>query len=950
MYRMNNKNLQVVFGIALIAVAYGVTAKIMLGFFAANKVVSLIWPPSGIALAALLIGGKKYWPGVFIGAFLANYLSGSGNPLAVTLTIATGNTLEPLSAIWLLERLNGGKSRLDEPKDYYHLVISGAAGAISSTLFGIGALFFSGYIAADAIWLNLSHWWQGNVLGVVLVAPLILVWRELPAKDFSNVNMIRLFCCYGLAFLVGQVVFFGWFDQVFEDFPQAFWMFIFLSWSAVKFGRHGVLAFLVMVSVQAMAGLLTGHSTFMSENIEHSLVNLWFFLLIITMVGMRLALTIHARDDSQEKLREAEERWKFALEGSGNGVWDWEINSEKVHLSAYFMQMYGRGSDSVDANPQAWSELVHPDDMPQVLQDFEEHLSGKSPYYQNEHRVRCEDGSYKWILDRGMVVRYDAEGKPLRMVGTHSDIGERKAAEAQLLEAKSTLESRVLERTLELENAKEIAELATQAKTDFLANMSHEIRTPIGSMLGMVHLVLGTELTERQREYLEKIQMSGKHLLLIVDDVLDYSRLDAGKMTLDETNFSLNVVIDTVRTMFSEQAEEKGLELVFDIDSRIDTRLYGDSLRLGQILINYISNAIKFSKKGKISVKVFVISSSPVDYLLRFEVEDQGVGIGINMQNKLFVAFQQSDLSNSRKFGGTGLGLAISYKLAAMMGGEVGFDSQSGKGSLFWFTARLARSYPLTNDKTPAVAKQQSLSPTHFPLQGCKVLLVEDNQFNQQVARELLEMSGAIVAVANNGTEAINSLQEGKFDCVLMDIQMPVLDGLEATRIIRADPSMADTLIIAMTANAWSEDRERCMAAGMDDFLSKPVRPAQMVNLLERWIFTRQHSVIDATVLGALYGGDIGRIRDIGGQFVEFTRADINSLQVALANDDLESIRQLGHKMKSGARQVGATGFGDICESLEKYQGNDALVLARSSILQLRKMLEQIIQQLQLNG
>lgn len=952
-----NSGFHYIFRLALLALAYAVTAKIILNYFAANHVVSIIWPPSGIALAALMLGGNKYWPGICIGAVIGNTLGGAGAPLFVNLGIGVGNSLEALTAFWLLTHYRQTGIDWDYPRDYLNLAIIGSLCSLISAAIGVSMLYLANIVSADMFLPSFIRWWQGDILGIIIICPLITLFTKVTERVLSKELYLHIIFCFGLAFLLGQAIFLGWFDQLLAVYAKPFWMFLFVTWVAVAFGKRGVLLLVCMVMIQALSGIFSGVELPYYPDlstVEIKLKSLWIYLIALTIVGMAPALIINARRRIEQDLQESEERWKFALEGSGDGVWDWDITSHKVLLSAYFMRMYGHDGESIEASPEAWSVLVHPDDMEQVLADFDEHLSGKSPYYHNEHRVRCSDGTYKWILDRGMVVRHDAKGAPLRMVGTHSDISDRKHAEAQLLEVNANLEARVIARTKELESAKEVAESATKAKTEFLANMSHEIRTPISSMLGMSHLVLSTDLNEKQRDYIEKIQLSGKQLLALVDDVLDFSKLDAGKMVLEKTDFNIDAVVESIQTLFSQPAANKGLEIIFDVDSRIDKNLHGDSLRLGQILINYVSNAIKFSSQGKITVRVFAIASSNIDCLLRFEVKDQGIGIAADMRKKLFASFQQADMSIRRKYGGTGLGLAICRRLAEIMGGEVGFDSQPGKGSLFWFTARLARSSVLATDHALANGEAEQVvqdsSGNGSSLRGARILLAEDNLFNQQVTRELLELSGALVSVANNGQEALKHLKEGKYDCVLMDIQMPVMDGLEATRAIRAAPELRDNLVIAMTANAWSEDRERCLAVGMNDFLSKPVRPAQMITILDEWLACNTQTPVDMHVLSALYNGDIDKIRDIAAKFILFSSADIKNLRRALHAGDFAAIKVLGHKMQSGARQLGAMRFADICELLEKQPGPDALLRMYPRIQQLEKLLAQIAQQLQLNG
>ena len=381
------------------------------------------------------------------------------------------------------------------------------------------------------------------------------------------------------------------------------------------------------------------------------------------------------------------------------------------------------------------------------------------------------------------------------------------------------------ERDAALRAANLRAEAASRAKGDFLANMSHEIRTPMNSILGMAYLTLKTDLAPKQRDYLEKIHYSGQHLLGIINDILDFSKIEAGKLKIESIDLNLHKIIENVTNMLGGKAAEKGLALDFRIDADVPVHLRGDPLRLGQVLINYVSNAIKFTENGGITIRVSKASESAGNMLLRFEVQDSGIGINEEGVAHLFQLFQQADTSTTRKFGGTGLGLAISKQLSALMGGEVGVESEIGKGSIFWFTASLKKMLP-TSPGNVAPGRQLTLEQdAQQAIRGAKILLVEDNPFNQLVATDLLERVGVAVSIANDGKEAIAILRRQDFDCVLMDMQMPEMDGLEATRHIRADPAIAGTLIIAMTANTRSEDRESCIEAGMDDLLTKPIAP-----------------------------------------------------------------------------------------------------------------------------
>ncbi|MBL8512257.1 MAG: response regulator, partial [Betaproteobacteria bacterium] len=442
---------------------------------------------------------------------------------------------------------------------------------------------------------------------------------------------------------------------------------------------------------------------------------------------------------------------------------------------------------------------------------------------------RAKDGTLYWV-DGAIVPQKDSQGRVTRYISVRVDISARKRAELALIDWNTNLEQRIQERTQALQEAKIQADAANQAKSDFLANMSHEIRTPMNCIIGMSYLALRTQLDPKQQDYLGKIQNSSQYLLGIINDILDYSKIEANKLTLEEIDFSLTTVLENISKQLSHQAESKGLSIVLDIDSRLQNPLYGDPLRLGQILLNYCSNAIKFSNRGDVTIRAIVTEEKEDEIFAHFEVEDTGIGMRPSQIAKLFQSFQQADNSITRNYGGTGLGLAICKRLAELMGGSVGVRSQLGKGSVFWFSAKLKKG----DDKATNVSAIQAVDLT--PIHGTTILLVEDNLFNQQVARELLEDNGAAVCVANNGQEALELLSNQAFDCILMDVQMPIMDGLEATRRIRATPAFAPNRIIAMTANASQEDRARCLEAGMNDFVSKPVSPALFFNTLIKWL------------------------------------------------------------------------------------------------------------------
>jgi two-component system sensor histidine kinase/response regulator len=652
---------------------------------------------------------------------------------------------------------------------------------------------------------------------------------------------------------------------------------------------------------------------------------------------------------------------------------------------------------------------------------------------------------------------WDEQGRAVGVVGISRDITERKRHE------------------VEIRRAMELAEEATRMKSDFLANMSHEIRTPLNAIIGLSHLVLKTELSARQHDYVAKVQTSGQHLLGLINDILDFSKVESGKLDLENADFELERLLDNTSSLMSEKAHAKSLELVFDIAPDVPPHLVGDSLRLGQILLNYANNAVKFTEKGEIVVSVRASERTETNVLLHFRVEDTGIGLTPEQMQRLFKSFSQADTSTTRRFGGTGLGLAISKKLAELMGGEVGVESQYGKGSTFWFSARLGigeakrrellpnpdlrgrralvvddndharavvadmlhdmtflvnqagsgavaveevrrsaeaghpydvvyldwrmpgmdgmetarRIRALGLDTTPmflmvtAYGREEVLKEAHgagiqnvlvkpvspsilfdttmgvlgrghapatqpepsaapgesrvAALKGARILLVEDNDINQQVARELLEDAGFVVEVADNGEIALGMVQRIGYDLVLMDMHMPVMDGVTATRRIRELPRFASLPIIAVTASAMEQDRRKCLEAGMNDFLIKPVDPGEMWNILLRWIRPRAanplaqpalQAAVHAPAASKASAPDDGVPEGIDGldttlglsrmmnkkplylamlrRWTDGQRDAVRDLRRAIEGSDFETAERIAHTTKAVSGNVGA--------------------------------------------
>jgi PAS domain S-box-containing protein len=540
---------------------------------------------------------------------------------------------------------------------------------------------------------------------------------------------------------------------------------------------------------------------------------------------------ISERRRIEQVLQVSEERHRQISELSADYAYAFRIDENGVVASEWTTGAFSRITGYTDAELRSRGgglTIIHPEDLPIAAGRLQRLLAGQEDT--SDYRIITKDGAVRWIHDHGRPIWDERQGRVTRVISAADDISERKQVEAQLQQAKGSAES------------------ANRAKSEFLANMSHEIRTPMNGIIGMTDLTLNTALTAEQRGYLEMVRSSADSLMTVINDILDFSKIEAGKLELDERDFGLRESLAEILKALGMRAASQGLRLDGRVSPEIPNRLVGDASRLGQVLVNLVGNAIKFTKRGEIVVAVSIVNdlSAPESTTtLHFAVQDTGIGIPRDKMETVFAPFEQADSSTTRRYGGTGLGLAISARLVALMGGRIWSESEVGVGSTFHFTARFESSA----EAQPDLPQPPIEVPD--PSRPLRVLLAEDNVVNQKLALRLLEKRGHIVLVANNGRDALAAIKQYQFDVVLMDVQMPEMGGFEATAAVRAGErdGGAHLPIVAMTAHAMKGDKERCLAAGMDGYVSKPIHVERLMEVIHHVVRT-----VGAEHIGPLAG------------------------------------------------------------------------------------------------
>jgi PAS domain S-box-containing protein len=681
---------------------------------------------------------------------------------------------------------------------------------------------------------------------------------------------------------------------------------------------------------EAWRGELSNRTRGGSEQVERAVIT------PLRQADGRITHYVAVKEDiTAEKKKNAELLRLFtAVEQSPDSIVITDLDARIEYVNQAFVDTTGYSrEEAIGQNPRV---LQTGKTSKQIYREMWESLTRGIPW-RGELLNKRKDGSEYIELAHIAPIR-QPDGRVTHYLAIKQNITEKRRLVEELERHRHHLEQLVDERSAELVAARDAADVANRAKSEFLANMSHEIRTPLNAIIGLSHLLAKDLHDSAQQARLSKISGAAKHLLQIINDILDLSKIEAGRLDLEANDFDPARMVMNAVELVREQAGQKDLAIVLELDA-LPPRVHGDALRLGQIVLNFASNAVKFTAHGQVLIRARILSAQGKDLLVRFEVSDTGIGMDEAQCSRLFQPFEQADRSTTRKYGGTGLGLAISRRLTELMGGRIGVDSVAGTGSTFWIEVPLelrAAAQASLQDAPRAVIERPAGCTREGGLAGVHILLAEDNPINREVAVAILSAAGARIDTAENGQEAVEKALASRYDLILMDMQMPVMDGLAATRLLRSRRELHELPILAMTANAFAEDRQLCIDAGMNDHIAKPVEPAILCETITRWLplTPPAHALPPAAeaappALAAADGDDAAFARlagvadldvDVGLKYAlgersfyldlleQYADGDYGSVLLqALEAGDTETLHRTAHSLKAVAATIGAS-------------------------------------------
>ena len=943
--------------------------------------VALMWLPTGIALAGVLLFGYRYAVVVFVGGMLFALIDGLVPGFSMpgsALGIGCGNALGALACAFVLRRFCHFQNHLERVQDAAGFLIMGSvlAATVDAALTALG-FAFSHKIGWHVLWPNAVEYWMANVLGVLVIAPFILAWGAMSSAWMSLLRILEAAACTAGLLAASLISFNLWLPQDWPQYPTVFLPFPFLVWGAVRFGPRGAATGTLLLTTLAVYAVINRCGPFFAGNEAESLRLLDSYLGLVAVSNLLLGSATAERRIARSGLVENEQRLRAVMADQTDLICRFEPDGRLTFVNAAFGRFHAREEkELLGANFFLTLDESEAGKMRETLQA----LTPDNPVVNFDRRAVAAAGHAEW--HQCNIRRLPRRGdKNFEFQAVMQDITLRKRAELVAQEAKASLElanKQLQAAVAESRTAAEQANRANSAKSEFLANMSHEIRTPLSGILGMIELLGQTRLDHRQRDFANAAAESANALLHVINDVLDFSKIEAGKMTIAQEEFPPRAVVESVLENTAPRGTEKKLAIAAIVRREVPHRLVGDPIRIRQVLLNLVGNAIKFTESGEVVVRVSGHFHSRGRLKLRFEVTDTGIGLTPEQVKKLFQPFVQADTSSSRKFGGTGLGLAISRKVIELMGGKIGVTSTPGTGSTFWFELpfevppqpALERSFPglvfiqalvavpnanlreslteqlhglgvvcravatpaelahgLQQDLTSAVipllicdeemlalggeplrsllaanreqvpsillaspadsleageaafanfgsvvlkpvreqplfdalagiiaqknpeltqpvtfagdtefVRRENAATKHTAISGLRILGAEDHPFNRKLCQLMLDNFGARAEWVVNGREAVEKFRSGKYDAILMDCNMPELDGLEATAAIRRieaeKQAVPPVRIIAITANALAGERDRCLAAGMDEYISKPFTVQQLFEAL----------------------------------------------------------------------------------------------------------------------